>query len=980
MKFKKKLITIFIFSLILILLYYAKGYLQEKLTSKRHPSIKKADIDTCIKCHSNILEKKIKHGLFKISGCDACHIIIKDKEGTKISLIKSDTKELCYSCHNKIMVPSGTKSIHLPISNCTSCHSPHSASNEKLLLKDTPELCYDCHNDVKKNVNAKFKHSAIEMGCLNCHSPHYSNIDKLLTEPLNKICSTCHDYQGEAILDKHPAVNLEAARCTACHNAHGSNTQKLLKANFIHSPVQESACDSCHTKNEKEIKIAKNDSSLCLTCHSEFEEGLKYKSVHSPFKSQCISCHNPHLSDFKNLLIKRAEQLCSDCHKEEAKLAESHFYQLIGQKCLQCHSPHFSNQPKLISDINIHKPFEEGNCKICHLKPKENKTRLFYPGNILCYSCHTEYEKDFTYKHYPVSENCNNCHLPHISKLKKLLKQGTPELCFTCHVEKKLSSSHENINLSKSNCSSCHEIHGSFNKSLLRKASIHKPFEEKNCYFCHKETKEGIQLNDEVNKLCCQCHNEILEGTKLKFQHKATQQGCNTCHNPHLSSYDKLLLSPVAELCQNCHPINKPLLEKHYNQNINKTNCANCHNPHGSSNAFLIKEANQHNPFQERQCDACHEIPKENETFRLISEGNSLCLTCHSDFEEIGRSKYAHSAISINKCTGCHNAHFGKEKYMLPASGKELCFRCHQNIQTLLNKKIIHKATEDCKNCHSAHSGKFSNLLSLNIPELCFKCHKSSISLSTSHNNQPIEKANCLNCHNPHASNAAKLIKDYQHPPFEGKECEICHAEPKNNKIVLNDSKNKLCYNCHSEIQDSLSNAIYKHKPAAENCLECHSPHSADHPKLLVKKPSSLCFQCHTKEKSSYQDSKFKHKVIEEIGCQACHNPHFSNQKTLLSSSVNEMCLNCHYEKYEDVKGRINVSIDIFNKIPKISLSNDKTRNHPVVNHPVSSEFTIRNKKITLSCISCHFPHQSNTDKLLIAGAVNRTELCALCH
>ena len=53
------------------------------------------------------------------------------------------------------------------------------------------------------------------------------------------------------------------------------------------------------------------------------------------------------------------------------------------------------------------------------------------------------------------------------------------------------------------------------------------------------------------------------------------------------------------------------------------------------------------------------------------------------------------------------------------------------------------------------------------------------------HQGQPIEKADCLTCHDPHQSATPKLMREFLHSPFESKACDTCHKPAKDGKVVL---------------------------------------------------------------------------------------------------------------------------------------------------------------------------------------------------
>ena len=67
-------------------------------------------------------------------------------------------------------------------------------------------------------------------------------------------------------------------------------------------------------------------------------------------RAGCLDCHDPHMSDQDNLLLKTSLDLCRECHESivTSALAESGHYP-AAEDCLNCHMPHASAQPALLS-------------------------------------------------------------------------------------------------------------------------------------------------------------------------------------------------------------------------------------------------------------------------------------------------------------------------------------------------------------------------------------------------------------------------------------------------------------------------------------------------------------------------------------------------------------------------------------------------------------------------------------------------------
>jgi predicted CXXCH cytochrome family protein len=62
----------------------------------------------------------------------------------------------------------------------------------------------------------------------------------------------------------------------------------------------------------------------------------------------CASCHNPHQSNEKALLLKNPSQLCFDCHEEKDMAGVKAHAGTTGKSCLECHDPHWGKDKYLL--------------------------------------------------------------------------------------------------------------------------------------------------------------------------------------------------------------------------------------------------------------------------------------------------------------------------------------------------------------------------------------------------------------------------------------------------------------------------------------------------------------------------------------------------------------------------------------------------------------------------------------------------------
>ncbi|HET6922917.1 MAG TPA: cytochrome c3 family protein [Anaeromyxobacteraceae bacterium] len=77
------------------------------------------------------------------------------------------------------------------------------------------------------------------------------------------------------------------------------------QAASTHSPFEAGDCATCHQKpgGGGPGKLGKAVNEICFDCHDEFKGSLARKMRHPPPKDDCTSCHNPHNSRKRKLLL-----------------------------------------------------------------------------------------------------------------------------------------------------------------------------------------------------------------------------------------------------------------------------------------------------------------------------------------------------------------------------------------------------------------------------------------------------------------------------------------------------------------------------------------------------------------------------------------------------------------------------------------------------------------------------------------------------
>ena len=106
---------------------------------------------------------------------------------------------------------------------------------------------------------------------------------------------------------------------------------------------------SCHevrvNKDVTRVKlITTTPYGLCLTCHADKNAEEIKGTVHSPAVRDCLKCHDPHVADNKDQLLKATvgdakENLCLTCHKTGLNVPEKGSrHAALDMGCQTCHA------------------------------------------------------------------------------------------------------------------------------------------------------------------------------------------------------------------------------------------------------------------------------------------------------------------------------------------------------------------------------------------------------------------------------------------------------------------------------------------------------------------------------------------------------------------------------------------------------------------------------------------------------------------
>ena len=342
------------------------------------------------------------------------------------------------------------------------------------------------------------------------------------------------------------------------------------------------------------------------------------------------------------------------------------------------------------------------------------------------------------------------------------------------------------------------------------------------------------------------------------------------------------------------------------------------------------------------QCTSCHDAhdPQYGNFLVMDSSYGALCITCHSmtswntashatatkTWNGTGSTPWPHAAssnlttVAANACENCHNPHKAGGKARLLNSNVEEsnCYPCHngnvaaKNIQTEFGKFSIHPIATTT----GTHDPTEATL----VPS------------GTGHH------VECVDCHNPHASNTGTNVvpggvtgalgslpgvnlsgNPVNPSTYEYEVCFRCHANTAKGPAAITRQFNNL----NTSTQFATANTSYHpvegiktgiNSPSLISplstssivkCTDCHNndtgpgnggtgpkgPHGSVNHQLLERNLSyldniayvsangALCFKCHLETTVFNSSLSFQYHTIHSSGeartsCITCHDPH----------------------------------------------------------------------------------------------------------
>jgi DmsE family decaheme c-type cytochrome len=263
------------------------------------------------------------------------------------------------------------------------------------------------------------------------------------------------------------------------------------------------------------------------------------------------------LTAYGMLQSAAADPNTADATPPASAAAEKSAAEYVGSDtCKTCHEDLYNNwakTPHWKTMLNKEGGPSKQGCEGCHGPGKAHVdgggdvTKIFTFKNVStktisdrCLTCHaggTEHMNAVNSVHTRNGVSCIDCHSPHPSETKEyLLVKAQPELCYSCHLQKKAEFAmpfHHRVNEGLVQCTDCHNPHGTVKPKQVRTSAT----QDFVCFKCHTD-KQG----------------------PFVFEHEPVKvEGCTSCHIPHGGANVHMLrVSNVNLLCLQCHTMTPP--------------------------------------------------------------------------------------------------------------------------------------------------------------------------------------------------------------------------------------------------------------------------------------------------------------------------------------------------------------------------------------------------------------------------------------
>ncbi|MDY7107329.1 MAG: cytochrome c3 family protein [Planctomycetota bacterium] len=275
----------------------------------------------CLQCHLPD-DDPFPHGPFADGECTACH---RPHESDHQKLLRGgEGNEHCFTCHAEMAHALETAPyVHDPaFGPCVDCHDPHASAHEYALWDSIEGTCDACHAEMRRMIaGAGVQHAAVTTadGCANCHDAHVAGRPLLLHDREDELCLQCHDVEVRAadgrripsmqtIIGERAFLHgpVRSGECSPCHNAHGADHTRLLRARFtdeFYAPFDLGDYALCFNCHESELVLAERTTTL--TGFRDGDVNLHFIHVNRDRRGRtCRTCHELHGSNLPRHLAE----------------------------------------------------------------------------------------------------------------------------------------------------------------------------------------------------------------------------------------------------------------------------------------------------------------------------------------------------------------------------------------------------------------------------------------------------------------------------------------------------------------------------------------------------------------------------------------------------------------------------------------------------------------------------------------------------
>jgi DmsE family decaheme c-type cytochrome len=239
---------------------------------------------------------------------------------------------------------------------------------------------------------------------------------------------------------------------------------------------ENTGCEGCHGPGQAHVEAKGGKTTIaafsvmtpgkvldtCLRCHSQtLSRANIRRSAHTDADVVCTNCHSIHKPATPKLLLAKVQtELCYSCHSNVRAQFAMPFKHRVNEgfmQCTDCHNPHGSSAPTW------------------RMADRPHNTEQAQANEEPCLKCHIDKRGPFVFEHASVRvDGCETCHSPHGSTNARLLKRPVLfTLCLNCHNgagtfgpnntgEPRPDALHNMADPRYQNCTACHvRIHGS---------------------------------------------------------------------------------------------------------------------------------------------------------------------------------------------------------------------------------------------------------------------------------------------------------------------------------------------------------------------------------------------------------------------------------------------------------------------------------------------------------------------------------------